>query len=340
MIPRNLRLLIFLLLASALQIIGAQTPVAPAGRVSSTKAAAKGKPAPAHDFTVDGKKIIVKLDHKGTDFSVESANADALWVSLSFTIADGCNHWFSKSATFILNERTTITIPWAAQCPLPPESRIVPIWLLESLARAETAVLALDGTTSALNKSQLAALRSFYDSNFAPDPAWRAKYEPYLLPDTNLDASGWIDQWLAETPTDFGAFHYSGLYVALFTDSPSGAELKTSGALPDDGGMTNRQGGDTYEFKWNDLHTGAIFLSCGDSECIHGKHEWSFYSPAARQRIGDSQQADTKDLFYMMFTLYGHRVAAKSPDSTDAETKLLRALTYLWYKHMFVNVGR
>jgi hypothetical protein len=179
----------------------------------------------------------------------------------------------------------------------------------------------------------------FYDSNFAPDSAWRVQNEPYSLPDTNLDASGWINSWLENAPPSCGNFSYSGGYISSFTDSSGVARLKTSGGLPDEFGMTDRQGGDTYEFRWNDLHTGATSLSCGESDCIRGKHEWSAYSSAARQRLGDSQQADTNSLFNMMFTLYGHR-APRKPDDSPAESRIHRALTYLWYQHMFVNVGR
>jgi len=131
----------------------------------------KCKAAPA--YTAEGNKFTINLDEHGTSLAFEFLDqgflrphaGDHRMVSVfaSFKTAGGCNSWFGKSAIFILDEISTITVPGAAHCPLPPANRVLPIWLFEQISSAQIVKMQLDDVLYDITPQQLSALKEFVD---------------------------------------------------------------------------------------------------------------------------------------------------------------------------------
>ena len=282
---------------------------------------AKSKAAPA--YTAEGNKFTIKLDEHGTSLAFEFFDQgflkppaeDYRMVSVftSFKTAEGCNSWFGKSAIFILDEISTITVPGPAQCPLPPPNRLLAIWLLEQISQAQIVKMQLDGGVYDISPQQLSALKEFVDKRL-PTSDWRKAHAPYELgPASQYMAHGAMSAYTASHA------HFS----ALPSDRQSGTfRSDRRGVRLDfiiDATQNNFHEEDTYDFAWSDLQLSLFDVRC--ESCVKQTKE---------SRVTGDKGAPEVSMTSPTF-LWGFDTA--SQEGRDNA----RALAFLWYQNIYLN---
>jgi hypothetical protein len=294
---------------------------APAKTRAAKPSVAKSQAAPA--YAAEGNNFTINLDQHGTSFTFEffekgfakppAEDYRMVSVFASFKTAEGCNSWFGKSAIFILDEISTITVPGPAQCPLPAPNRVLAIWLLEQISQAQIVKVQLDDGLYDITPQQLSALREFVDTRL-PTSDWRKAHAPYEL--------GPASQSMAyDAVSIYTAIHahfssaLSGRQSGTFRSDRRGARLD----FMIDATENNFHEGDEYEFAWSDLQLSLFDVQC--ESCVKQTKESSV----------TGYKGTTEVSMTSPISLWGS--TNLSQEGRDAA----RALAFLWYQNIYLN---
>jgi hypothetical protein len=285
-------------------------------------------PKTVRPFIADGNSFTLNLDHRGTSFGVTYADqgfgsppsGNYTWVTVfgEFKTAQGCNSWFGKSATFILDDSLTINLPSPAQCPLPPVSPLLPIWTLERISIAHVAKLQLDGALFDLSPVQLSALKAFVELRLPPS-AWRKEHEPYALSASSVDASSTLADLVGRSSpwNAYGTDEFK--YIGSLTADRQGVSMDLFRFTTAGSNHINHH--ETDVFGWSDLQLSTSAVRC--DACV-------------KKTVISSVNGEDFPPKASMESLYS---TPYSPGPATRKTweDFQRGIAYLWYQNMYLH---